>query len=699
CHDHKFDPISQRDYYRMFAYINNSHESTQAVFTPEEERLRGEIFSRIREIESGLREGSPDWRERMAAWLAAEAGSQPRWTVLDTHIKLGSGEKYEVLPDQSILAQGYAPTRSVVTPEARLAPGTLRAFRLELLPDPRLPLGGPGRSFRGTAALTEFGVRVAPASDPERWEQLKIARATADVNPGMSLLDPFLFPDKENKRRILGDIGFAIDGFAMSAWSTDAGPGRRNMPRKAVFQLAEPLEIEEPALVKFVLSMKLGGHNSDDNQSLNLGRFRLSFTAAQDAEADPLPAHVRELVERGGRFSPEQEAALFAYWRTTVPEWSEANRKIEQLWAKHPEGSSQLVLDERPTPRVTNMLQRGDFLRPTEQVQAGVPGFLHALPAHGQAGGRLAFAEWLVDRNSPTTARAIVNRLWQGHFGAGIVETAEDLGRQAADPSHPELLDWLAVELMESGWSLKHVHRLIVSSETYRQSSRVTPDLLERDPNNRLLARGARFRVDGELVRDIALAASGLLTPQVGGRPVYPPAPEFLFQPPVSYGPKRWHTAQGAQRYRRSLYAFRYRSVPFPVLDTFDAPTGNFACVKRDRSNTPLQALVTLNETVFMEAARELGRRTLDEGGSGDPQRVDYAFKRVLARAPHDAERAELISLLASQRERLQSGGLDAAKLAHGEQPGLQEGRGTELAAWTAVSRVLLNLDEAITRE
>ena len=292
-----------------------------------------------------------------------------------------------------------------------------------------------------------------------------------------------------------------------------------------------------------------------------------------------------------------------------------------------------------------------------------------------------------------------MNRLWQGHFGAGIVATAEDLGRQAADPSHPELLDWLAVELMESGWSLKHVHRLIVLSETYRQSSRVTPELLERDPNNRLLTRGARFRVDGELVRDIALAASGLLTPQVGGRPVYPPAPEFLFQPPVSYGPKRWHTAQGGQRYRRSLYAFRYRSVPFPVLDTFDAPTGNFACVKRDRSNTPLQALVTLNETVFMEAARELGRRTLDEGGSGDPQRVDYAFKRVLARAPHDAERAELISLLASQRERLQSGGLDAAKLAHGEQPGLQEGRATELAAWTAVSRVLLNLDEAITRE
>ena len=488
----------------------------------------------------------------------------------------------------------------------------------------------------------------------------------------------------------------------MSAWSTDAGPGRRNTPRKAVFQLAEALEIEEPTLVKFKLSMSHGGYNSDDNQSLNLGRYRLSLTAAENAEADPLPERIRELISRGSQRTPEQEAALFGYWRTTVPEWAEANRKIEDLWGEYPEGSSQLVMDERPAPRMTSVLQRGDFLRPTERVQAGVPGFLHPMPERDGLPDRLAFAEWLVDRDSPTTARAIVNRLWQGHFGTGIVETSEDLGRQAGDPSHPELLDWLAVELMENGWSLKHMHRLIVYSETYRQSSRVTPRLLELDPNNRLLARGARFRVDGELVRDIALASSGLLTAQIGGAPVYPPAPEFLFQPPVSYGPKRWYTEDGAQRYRRSLYAFRYRSVPYPVLDTFDTPTGNFACVKRDRSNTPLQALVTLNEPVFMEAARELGRRTLEEGGAADPERIDYAFKRVLARMPSDSERSELAALLGSQRERLQAGGLDAAQLAFGEQPSepaLADGKTAELAAWTAVSRVLLNLDEAITRE
>lgn len=703
CHDHKYDPLTQRDYYRMFAFLNNSHESTRAVYSPAEDQARRELFRGIRQIEEELQRQTPDWRSRMAAW-EREAADPTAWTVLDTRIELGSGEKYRVLPDKSILAEGYKPTRSVVSPEGRLDSGTIRAVRLELLNDPSLPLGGPGRSFLGTAALTEFEVEYAPASNPQAWKKAAIRSATADLNPPIRWLDLFLFPDKENRRRVVGDIGFAIDGFEMSAWDIDGGPGRRNAPRKAVFQLAEPLVADEPLLLKFNLSMKHGGWNSDDNQSLNLGRYRLSFSAAEGAVADPLPAQVRGIVDNvpAADRSPAQVRAVFSHWRTTVEEWADANRRIEELWASHPEGSTQLVLDERPTPRATHRLQRGDFLRPTEKVQPGVPGFLHQMPEAGETPRRLAFAQWLVDRNAPTTARAIVNRLWQGHFGRGIVETPEDLGRQAADPSHPELLDWLAVELMESGWSLKHLHRLIASSETYQQTSRISPELLERDPNNRILARGARFRVDGELVRDIALAASGLLTTSIGGPPVYPPAPEFLFRPPVSYGPKRWYTADGADRYRRSLYAFRYRSVPYPVLDTFDTPTGNFACVKRELSNTPLQALVTLNETAFLEAARELGRRTLREGGGSDAQRMDYAFRRVLARAPRAAERDELLQLLAGQRNRLRSGELAPEPLAFGAQVPDAAGAADsapELAAWTAVSRVLLNLDETITRE
>jgi hypothetical protein len=284
----------------------------------------------------------------------------------------------------------------------------------------------------------------------------------------------------------------------------------------------------------------------------------------------------------------------------------------------------------------------------------------------------------------------------------GIVETAEDFGTQSATPTHRELLDWLAVEFMENGWSLKHLHRLIVTSATYAQSSRVTPELLERDPYNKLLARGPRFRVDAEIVRDIALTVSGLLNPEMGGPSVFPPAPEFLFQPPVSYGPKIWDTETGQDRYRRALYTFRYRSVPYPMLQVFDAPPGEAACVRRSRSNTPLQALTTLNEPLFLEAARALAFKAL-ESGSTPSERLTYAFRRCLSRRPSAAESDELLGLLARQQERYAAGEINAWE-ALGANPAFRghlPGAATpaEAAAWTAVSRVLLNLDEAITKE
>jgi hypothetical protein len=304
---------------------------------------------------------------------------------------------------------------------------------------------------------------------------------------------------------------------------------------------------------------------------------------------------------------------------------------------------------------------------------------------------RLDFARWLVARDHPTTARTIVNRIWQSYFGTGLVETAEDLGTQAPAPSHPELLDWLAVELMESNWSLKHLHRLIVTSNTYQQSSHVTPQLLEKDPKNRLLSRGPRFRVEGEIVRDIALAASGLLNTEIGGPPVHPPAPEFLFKPPVSYGPKQWHTDTDDQRYRRALYTFRFRSVPYPALDAFDTPNGDASCVRRVRSNTPLQALTTLNETVFLEAAEALASRAIEDAGPNADDRLTYAFRRVLTRLPTPAEKDMLLSMLERQRKRFEAGELNAKEFVGEASP--------ELAAWTTVARVLLNLDETITKE
>ena len=507
----------------------------------------------------------------------------------------------------------------------------------------------------------------------------------------MAELDQAIFPHKEKKQRIVGGIDFAIDGCEETAWSTDNGPGRRNQPRNAIFRLEKPVGHEGGSILTIKLVTRHGGWNSDDNQNQNLGRWRLSYSSAERADESLIPQTVHHVLAKpSGERTAQDEQTLFAYWRTTVPEWKQQNARIEQLWRSHPEGSSQLVMMERDETRMTHRLDRGDFLKPKEEVEPGVPRFLNALHADDEP-DRLDFARWVVARDHPTTARTIVNRIWQSYFGTGIVETAEDLGTQSPDPSHPELLDWLSVELMENDWSLKHLHRLIVTSNAYQQSSHVSPELLEKDPKNRLLSRGPRFRVEGEIVRDIALAASGLLNPEIGGPPVYPPAPEFLFKPPVSYGPKQWHTETGEERYRRALYTFRFRSVPYPALDAFDTPNGDAACVRRVRSNTPLQALTTLNETVFLEAAQALAKRTLDEAGAKADDRLDYAFRRVLTRKPTAAEKDALLSMLSKQRERFDSGELSAKEFVGEASP--------ELAAWTTVTRVLLNLDEAITKE
>jgi hypothetical protein len=331
-----------------------------------------------------------------------------------------------------------------------------------------------------------------------------------------------------------------------------------------------------------------------------------------------------------------------------------------------------------------------------------VPEFLNPLPA-GAPSNRLTLARWLVDRKAPTTARALVNRVWQSYFGVGLVSTSEDFGMQSESPSHPELLDWLAVEFMDRGWRLKDLHRLIVTSAAYRQSSKVTPELYARDPYDRLLARGPRFRVDAEIVRDIGLACSGLLNDKVGGRSVFPPLPAFMLVPPVSYGPKIWPEDKGPERYRRGLYTFRYRSVPYPALQTFDAPNGDFACVRRPRSNTPLQALMTLNEPISMDCARALAMHTLKEGGHMEAGRLNYAFRRCVARQPSPAEASELLALLDKERRqfaRPESKPWQLAANDPAKPPALPTGvTPAELAAWTIVSRVLLNLDETITKE
>lgn len=660
CHNHKYDPISQEEYYRMFAFLNNDNEPWRVVYTNSEQMQREQILRRIAELEAKLKHDNADWQQRTAAWVKS-LKPQPKWSVLRFVEDPSGGEKAIVQADGSILAQGYAPTRSHVKFVVDLKqPTTVSSFRLELMNDPNLPAYGPGRSQLGTAALTEFTAEMKIAG---KMTPLKFKKATADFGePENTPLAPFAKDkDAEKDKRVTGPIAYAIDGNDKTAWGINAGPGRRNVPRNAVFVLEKPIQVQPGDELTVGLSMKHGGWNSDDLQTMNLGRYRISASDAADADADPLYG----------------KKSKFSVYRQQVAEWKSVNDEIEKLWQQHPQGTTSLVLDAREQPRMTSVLKRGDFLKPAETVEAGVPAMLNPLPQNADS-SRLTFARWLVSRQSPTTARAIVNRVWQSYFGTGLVETADDFGTQGAKPSHPELLDWLACEFMDHGWSLKHLHRLIVTSETYQQDSKVTPELLEKDPYNRLLARGPRFRVEGEIVRDIQLAVSGLLNPAIGGRGVMPPAPAHLFEKPASYAPFPWQVEADSQKYRRSVYVFRRRSTPYPFLATFDVPNGESSCIKRARSNTPLQALMTLNETLSMEASEHLAQRMTEAAKGNDRAAIAHGFQLCTSRLPSTREETLLLNLLQQQRQNAQAG---------------------SLPPMVTIARVLLNLDETITKE
>ena len=714
CHEHKFDPISQEEYYQLFAFLNNDHEASRVYYTIDRRMKIDHLKRQISQLKTNLQHAHPDWHERMNLWEDSVKGNQPDWTVVKIQNTTGdNGVRYYSYDDGSLRASSYAPTQWTAKFTGSTELSKITAFRLEQLPDPNLPCGGPGRSIYGMSALSEFGIEAGPQDDMSKTVKAEFAKATADFANEDRLLEPEFQSERRKKaggdKRRYGPVEYAIDGNGDTAWGIDAGPGRRNVARKAVFVLKKPIEFDGGIFLRVSLQQAHGGDNSDDNQNHNLGRFRLSVTTTPDPVADPVPDHVRRIFEipREKR-SPKQTAEVFRYWRTTVPEFQNINTKIESLWQQYPDGTPTLTLAARtgngPNDRLrqTKIFKRGDWLQPSEDVDFGVPKFMHPLPDDANS-SRMTLARWLVDKRSPTTARVIVNRIWQSYFGGGLVDSPEDFGVRAKGPTHPQLLDWLACELMDNGWRLKHIHRLICNSATYQQTSHASREVYEEDPRNRMLARGPRFRVDAELVRDVALASSGLLNPQLGGRSIYPPAPEFLFKPPVSYGPKVWNVEEGDQQYRRSLYIFKFRSVPYPGLQTFDAPNGDFSCVRRERSNTPLQSLITLNETQFMDCARSLARISVIEGGDTLDQRLEYAFRRILSRNPSPNELKQLRKLWEDQVEYIGQGSVNPITLATGADVVSSESADgeamTHLAAYTVVARVLLNLDEAITKE
>lgn len=420
----------------------------------------------------------------------------------------------------------------------------------------------------------------------------------------------------------------------------------------------------------------------------------------QPSEAPVIPLPSPEDIAKNQAIDAEIETLKATLdGATDSTESTAIGEKIAALEKTRPAVPTVPIMVELPADqrRVTRILNKGNFLDPGAEVSPGVPLAFHPMPGGGPV-DRLSLAKWLVDRRNPLTARVTVNRFWARIFGAGIVETEEDFGTQGEPPSHPELLDWLAIDFMESGWDVKGAIRQIVTSATYRQSSRTTAEHLDKDPKNQLLARAPRVRLDAETIRDQALALSGLLSRKIGGPSVFPPQPDGLWQAAFN-GQRNWATSQGEDKHRRALYTFWRRTVPYPSMAAFDAPSRELCAVRRTRTNTPLQALVTLNDPVYIEAAQALARRIVVQGGESAEDRARFALELCLGRPAGSEQVAVLVDLLQERRERYGQD-LDAARALATDPLGpLPEGmEPAELAAWTAVSNVLLNLDAVLTK-
>ena len=710
CHTHKFDPITHDEYFGLFAFLNDTHEARSYVYTPEQLQALAAIRADVAAAEEEIRRMRPQWQAEMEAFAAdAVAKLQPWTTVTMEEMHSSSLLTHPTQrADGSILLIGARDAEHVFEAAPDLAGAT--GLQLEALTDGDLFMNGPGRD--GAWAIGRMKVQVKKP-DAKDWEEVKLVNASADFSepestvprPGADPKKPAKSPAKQEDGPpptiSIGPVANIIDADEQSAWRADRGYLLKHQPSVAVVQFEKPLDY--PAGTKLKISLRWSsGAVSHSLQSM-LGCCRLSLTKAPTPAALPIdhgamlaarkPAAERTEADRG---------AIFSAWRKTIPEFGPFNDKIAASWAKAPHAPT-TVMHAAPRSvaqrRPTHLLDRGSWNQPKHEVQPHVPAGLHPLVASADP-PRLAFAKWLVDPRSPLSARVAVNRLWQTLFGQGLVETPDDFGTRAPVPEHRDLLDWLAVDFMEKGWSQKEALRQLVMSDTYKRSSAVSADALAKDPANRLLARGTRFRPDAEVVRDLVLSVSCLLTDRMGGPSAYPPVPKNVLE--FNYVQIPWPEATGPDRYRRSLYTFRRRSMPDPALGNFDAPTGDLSCARRLRSNTPLAALTGLNEPIFVEAAQSLALRTLKEGGADDSNRIDRAFFLCTARLPSADEKREMLAFLEAQRKRIADGWLDPREIATGNADTLQAlppgATPQDAAAWTLVSRVLLNLDETVTK-
>jgi hypothetical protein len=682
CHDHKYDPIPTREFYSLVAFFNSVDEAGnggtadgRGNFKPFLKLPSPELEAQVAAKDVELKAARAKLAEIDAALAPSQAGweptaltQQPKWEVLSpSNLKADGGVTLTALPDGSVLAGGATPPASIYELTASTNLRNITAFRLELIPDAGLPGGGSGRGAGGKGVVTLFEARLGN-------RKVDLGRITADFKSEESELNLVVRPAEQLKR----------------------GWGVNPEMNKLHYAVIETSRLFSP---EGAITFRIGS----EYEGAAVGRFRISATTSEFPEV--LPEETAAILRLpAAERSAKDAQALAKYFVAHPLEHRVASEAVAALEAERRtlenKIPSTMVMSEMAAPRDTFVLTRGAYDKPGEKVSPVVPSFLPPMPANAPR-NRLGLAKWLVDPANPLTARVTVNRYWQMFFGTGLVKTSEDFGSQGEAPSHPELLDWLATEFVSSNWNVKALQRLIVTSAAYRQSSVATPSLRERDPENRLIARGPRTRLAAEMIRDQALSVSGLLSTKMGGVSVKPYQPEGLWEQLSAFpGRKLFERSKGEDLWRRSVYSYWKRTVPPPSLTIFDAPTREACVVRRQMSSTPLQALALLNDEMYIETSRKFAERILKEGGSAPSQRLAWALRVATSRPASDAE-VRILSSGLTKRLAQYRADLPAAEklLSAGESPRDKALDPAELAAYTTVASVILNLDEVITRQ
>jgi hypothetical protein len=679
CHDHKFDPFSIRDFYRFAAFFADVEETAvgeqQPVVLP---RIRHDaraeaLDRRIEELQRQLTTTTPELEAAQAEWEKSLAAPTDPWQLLIPHTAQTTGGRLAVEP-QGIIRQAddSKPLDADYTIEVRSDLSRITALYLEALGDPDLPMGGPGLGSNGNFVLTDLQLEVD-------GKPIKLAAASA--------------VHSQQGYEVTG----AIDDQPKSGWAILPNVGQS---AHAVFELEQPIEEAQGKHLRLVMTHGFGMHHM-------IGKFRWWGTDQPrpvTAEGSLAQRDIVRIVQVDpARRTEAQSNTLAAHYRSLAPLLEPAREELARLKVQQEEigGPLPILVTKAVKPRTVRVLPRGNWLDDTgEVVEPAVPQSLGALSDVERRATRLDLAHWLVAPQGPLVARVYVNRLWKIAFGQGLVRTLDDFGTQGAPPSHPELLDWLATELVASGWDTKHLLKRMVMSATYRQSSVASEAARRSDPLNQWYARQNRFRLDAEMVRDNALAISGLLEPSIGGPSVYPYQPAGYWAH-LNFPEREWQHDTGPNQYRRSLYTFWCRTFLHPAMLALDAPSREECTVARPRSNTPTAALVLLNDPTFVEAARVFAARILDEGGTTIAERLQFTFREALGRDPRPEETAHLTQLFARHLADYASEPAAARQLQKvGLSPGYRDERNlAEHAAWTSVARVVLNMHEVITRQ